>query len=444
MNWVVGWKHGGGVLVALLACASEPPEKGSDSDEDASEIEEDEASDDEHGVLPEIQVSRSEIVDFEFDWGRDGIHCPSCNEDDGNSRFVFTDREQNLWLGYVDPETGDFEPPDGRAVWLDDNAAFATDFGNGPEWMFSTGSSEIVYTKYEPGARQTTLSAAVALATPSTTGEWTAGLMPVGARSQSPSATLDLDDPSPRINYQDHRKENVYWLNVGDPEAPGTPTLLPIAEQTGGGSRRWVPGRRALVFSGSAAPDASGTVYQQVFFYDTDSGELEQLTFDATTKWGAFMWRAPEFDDEYVFFTVADRTQIRVYRLLSDDDGAPTWTEVVAIDAPPTLPYIWSPEPFVYNGKSYIFMQISSNPQASDFGTPTQIALTGVEPELPSFRMLTNDSSVRRVRMDPEFFVTEEGAFIYYNRYVPPTADTPMVVNDGVWRVDTRLGPPEE
>jgi hypothetical protein len=438
--------------MALVACSAESVdgeadgESGGDrpapEDDDLDDV--DDAEVDEQTVFPERQVSPDEVVDFEFDWGRDGVHCATCNEGDGNSRFVFTDREQNLWLGYVDPETGDFDPPDGRAVWLDDNAAFATDFGNGPEWMFSTGSSEIVYTKYQPGTQQSTFTAAVAVATPSAAAEWTAGLLPVGLRSQSPSATLDLDDPNPRINYQDHRKENVYWLDATDPRQSGSPNLMPIEEQTGGGSRRWVPGTRDVVFSGGAAPDEAGKVYQQVFQYDTDSGELEQLTFDATTKWGAFMWRAPEYDDEYVFFTVADRVQIRVYRELPDDDGVPTWTVVDEVDSPAMLPYIWSPEPFVYNGKSYILMQVSSNPKANDFNTPTQIAMTGIEAELPSFKMLTNDSSVRRVRMDPEFFVTKSGAFIYYNRYILPTAARPEVVNDGVWRVDTRLGPPQE
>ena len=164
------WLRAIGVLVAVAACSAEPAS--GDGDEEVSAADDDLGGDDDPGgdgqtLFAEIQVSPDEIVDFEFDWGRDGVHCATCNEGDGNSRFVFTDHEQNLWLGHVDPETGDFDPPDGRAVWLDDNAAFATDFGNGPEWMFSTRSSAIVYTKYDPGAEQSTFTAAVALATPS-------------------------------------------------------------------------------------------------------------------------------------------------------------------------------------------------------------------------------------------------------------------------------------
>jgi len=215
---------------------------------------------------------------------------------------------------------------------------------------------------------------------------------------------------------------------------------MPIADQTGGGSRRWVPGTRKVIFSGSAAPDENNVVYQQVFTYDTDADQLEQLTFDPVTKWGAFMWRAPEFNNEYVFFTISGRTSLSVYRYLPDGNGIKRWIVVNSIAMPEKLPYAWSPEPFVHNGRSYIFFQISSSSQANDMSIPTQLAMTGIDPARPSFRMLTNDSNVRRVRMDPEYFITAQGPFVYYNRYIPKT-DTHGVINDGVWRVDTKLGP---
>jgi hypothetical protein len=40
----------------------------------------------------EVQVSTVEIVDFEFDWGRDGVYCSTCNQGAGNARLTFTDR----------------------------------------------------------------------------------------------------------------------------------------------------------------------------------------------------------------------------------------------------------------------------------------------------------------------------------------------------------------
>jgi MYXO-CTERM domain-containing protein len=150
------------------------------------------------------------------------------------------------------------------------------------------------------------------------------------------------------------------------------------------------------------------------------------------------MWRAPEYDGEYVFFTLSDRTQIRVYR---QDPDTKKWKVSASFDAPATMPYVWSPEPFVYKGKSYVYMQLSSSKKANDMTVPTQLGIVGITPD-SQFRMLTNDNTVRRIRMDPEHFITEKGAFIYYNRYVPGVEGSHDVQNDGVWRVDTRLGPP--
>ena len=384
-------------------------------------------------IIPEFQVSTAKIVDFEFDWGRDGIYCPTCNYGDGNSRFIWSDRDYSLWLGYVDYYTGNFYPENGKGVLIDNRASFSTDWGNGPEWMFSTGPSQIVYTRYADGVRPSALSAGVAVATQRSDQNWRGHHIFKAMQRQSPAATLDLDDPAPRINYQDARKSKLYWRTAN---APRTEELLPISEQTGGGSRRWVAGTRKIIYSGTAA-SGSG----QVFLYDTDSGELEQLTFDETRKIGAFMWRAPEFNNEYVFYTMTDRTSISVYRKLRNSEGVLAWTEIKTVQMPQQIPYIWSPEPFVHNGKSWIFFTLSSSQYANDLSVPTQIAMTGIVPGEESFRMLTNDNTKYRVRLDPEHFITAQGPYIYYNRYIPKTDTNPLVA-EGVWRVDTRLGPP--
>jgi hypothetical protein len=213
-----------------------------------------------------------------------------------------------------------------------------------------------------------------------------------------------------------------------------TEELVPNSDQSLG-ARRWVEDRREIIFTASAEDGV-----QQTFLYNTDSRILEQLNFDSGEKLGAFMWKAPEYDDDYLFFTMVDRTILRIYRKLdADGDGNLEWTAINDIQMPMILPYIWSPEPFVHNGKSYVLMQVGSSPAANDMSIPTQLALTGIDPEIPSFRMLTNDSSTRRVRMDPEVFITSEGPQIYYNRYLLRT-DTQRARPDGIWRVSARVG----
>ncbi|MFO1474236.1 MAG: hypothetical protein U1F20_06885 [Lysobacterales bacterium] len=47
----------------------------------------------------EVQVGASTIIDYEFDWGRDGIHCSSCNFMRRHNSAVVHRFEGNLWIG---------------------------------------------------------------------------------------------------------------------------------------------------------------------------------------------------------------------------------------------------------------------------------------------------------------------------------------------------------
>jgi hypothetical protein len=389
-------------------------------------------------LAPEVKVTSAAIPDYEFDWGRNGVDCPTCNSGQGNSRFVFSDVLNNLWLGYVDFQTGAFYPPDGHGILIDTGATAATDFGNGPEWMNSAEGSQILYTKYLPGAPQKSANAGIAIAK-MVNGSWTAGFFDNAMQRQSPAGTLDLNDPAPRITYFNDRTNLLYWRSMTDPSVERD---LPIADGGNGIARRWVPGTRKVIYAAKAPPDSQGVVRDQIFLYDTDSGKKEQLTFEPTAKLGAFMWRAPEFANEYVFFTIANRTRVLVYRKLAGADGKKRWTVVKTVNTPGSAPFIWSPEYFVHNGRSWIFFQLSSSPLFTDTSIPNQLAITGVDPLKVNFRMLTNDPSTPRVRIDPEFFITAQGPFVYYTRIIPSTPTRPPL-NDGVWRVDTGLGPPK-
>lgn len=383
------------------------------------------------GTLPEVRVTPAAIIDFEFDWGRDGVYCPDCNFGDGNNRLTFTDHTHNLWIAHVDPVTGDFVPATGLGQHLDTGAAFAKNFGNGPEWVFAGAGSMITYTKYYPGEPENFFAGSIGLAAQTADG-WTAQVVENGREKQSPMGTLDIGDAKPRLSYQALGK--VYWRFIGEPH---TEIQVQLGNKGGGSSRRWVDGTPLLIYTSGAEPNDEGVSYQQVYTYDTETGVTEQLTFDEIDKNGAFMWKAPEFDDDWVFFTIYGRTDLAVYRQIQ---GSSTWSLINVIPMPSEVPYIWSPEVFVYKGRSWIFTQVSASSAAIDFSAANHIAMTGIDPEQPNFRMLTNNFEVKRVRSDPEYYITENGPYIYYNRYVPKTETDPGL-NDGVWRVDTYLGP---
>jgi hypothetical protein len=385
---------------------------------------------------PEVLVTKAAIPDFEFDWGRNGTLCASCNFGSGNARFAFSDTSNKLWLGYVDHQTGAFYPPDGHGVLLDTGASAATDFGNGPEWIVTPEGSAVMYTKYDMSKPKTAANAGIALAK-QINGAWSAGWLPNPMQRQSPDGTKNFDDADVRFSYFDQRTNLVYWRSLLSPDVERS---LPISDGRKGIARRWVAGTRQVIYA-TQALGSDGVLRDQIFLYDTDTNQKEQLTFEPSSKLGAFMWRAPEFGNDWVFFTVADRTKLLVYRKLPDAKGVKRWTVIKTVNTPAQVPYIWSPEQFTHNGKSYVFFQLSSSSVFNDTSVPNQLAITGIDPMRMSFRMLTNDPATPRVRIDPEYYITARGPYIYYTRIIPSNATRPPA-NDGVWRVDTGLGPP--
>ena len=384
---------------------------------------------------PEVQVTTAPIPDNEYDAGRDGAPCTGCNFGAGNARFVFSDADNNLWVAGVDPLTGNYLPADGHGLLLDTNATAPTDYGNGPEWFDSASGSGFVYTQYRPGQPHGDNTAAIGIAR-MVNGAWTIDILPTLRGRASPDATKNPSDPDVYINYVSAPKGKLYWRKLSD---INTENDLPISDLTDGNSRRWVPGTHKIIFQGHDPTDELA-LRDQIFTYDIDTGTREQLTNNVKGVLGGMMWQAPEFKNEYVFFTMEkERRKILVYRKIPGADQVPRWTIVKTIDAPAALPYFFSPEVFVHNGRSYIFATVSSAAAFYDRTIPNQIAITGVDPLRLDSRLLT-DPSVPRLRLDPEYYVTTQGPILYYTRLVPET-DAHPAVNDGVWRVDLGLGP---
>jgi hypothetical protein len=382
----------------------------------------------------EVLVTTTKFGDIEFDWGRDGVHCPTCNGGAGNARFNWVSRSNELWIAQIDFNTGAIYPPNGRGVLVDTSAAYFSDFGNGPEWVFWQGDSQLIYTRYTPGAAITPQNTGIGLAK-TVNGSWSAGFIPGGLGRITPGPSQSVGDAVPLVTYASGTDAKVYWRELTD--TVGAEQKSPWLST--GLSVRWVPNTSRLVFV-NGATDAAGGRFQQVFEFDTATNAVTQLTFDATEKRGAFMFPAPEFGGDMVFFTVSARTKLQIFRFKADSAGVRRWTLVKTVTAPSSTPYIATPEPFIHNGRTWIYMTTSSSKGASDITVPTRLAITGIDPAVNNFRMLVDSSSPVRLRQDPEYFITALGPFLYYSRAIPGTA-TAGPVNEGVYRIDLGLGP---
>ena len=389
---------------------------------------------------PEIQAGARTIIDFEFDWGRDGVHCPACNYGTGNDRLAWVDLDHQLWAAHVDPGSGLFHPGDGRGTLVDSNVTTAQEIGNGPEWMASQQGSQLVYTRWTDGLPHYVPYLTLGFARLGTSA-WIAGSIEGSEGLVLPVGSQDFDDAWPTIHYQGFSSPgtpaSMYWLDL---VAGAEQHALPIHSDVPGMTRRWIPGTRDIVITAPPllpVASSSRAGHRQVFVYHTATEAMEQLTSSPEDKFWAFMWRAPEFNNEMLFFAMEGGSRLNIYRR-SGRDGP--WEVMDGIDMPADTPYMSSPEPFVFNGLSYIFFTLSAERNGRLFSR-SRVAITGILPGNDMPRMLTSLDSPSRSRRDPEYFITEHGPLIYYNRYIPQTADTGPI-SEGVYYVDTRLGPP--
>src|SRR5665213_4303708 len=114
----------------------------------------------------------------------------------------------------------------------------------------------------------------------------------------------------------------MFWETFSQTNA--SPMLTPFGAYSNGISERWIPQTSELLFIGTASNSADGKFYQQVFWYDTISNQVAQLTTDATNKNNAFLFQAPNFNDNYIFFTISGTTEIDVYEMTGRSaTGAP-------------------------------------------------------------------------------------------------------------------------
>jgi hypothetical protein len=178
-------------------------------------------------------------------------------------------------------------------------------------------------------------------------------------------------------------------------------------------SARWVEDRPWMILT------VIREGLRQIALQDIDTGTLTLLTNDSETKYLPFMWWAPEYG-EYVFLTMLDVTDIGIYRVVNG-----VWTRVYTMLPPTGRAFVHSPEPFVYSGRSYISLvaadELSSGgPWLGQPVGPTDIWITGIDPDAPFFRRV---SSVDRptTRLDPEALTINSGPVIYYTEKISET-----------------------
>lgn len=337
----------------------------------------------------EAQVSaEKELIDAEFSQRR--------------QQLTWVDGSGRVWVANLDPDTGLLKVPDGRDVLVDPDAmrlGEAPFAFNGPEWASSASTDLITYTKFVAGAPRIQANARVAVARPQADGTWTFEILKPNRSRSISYGSQDAPGDTPLLSYLDSRGGH-YWRETNKANTEhriqaGTDKFVPL---------RFVVGARAILLT----VKVNGV--RQVHSLDLDTEVLTQLTFDDLDKNSPFMWRAPEFGNEFVMFALAENN-LRFYRLLTDGGGNQRWTVINEL-VPPAGYQSRTPEPFVYGGRSYVYLAMIAPP--NDFNS--EIWVAGADPAQPVFKGITPTTPLVG-RGDPEIFVTRQGLRIYFNRY---------------------------
>jgi hypothetical protein len=349
------------------------------------------------------------------------ISVPDPEFDQVSYRVGWQDEASNLWVAPVDPSTGSFLLAQKQLI---DTSLLPLSVSlNGPEWVYSIGGSQLVYSKLINSLSYLGLTQGTGV-------QLQAGLMPSSTLPQGPTGVSPIgsrnpQDTLPRVVYAlaNSGTYDMAWRGVYD----ATGGFVPIAASQRKSIGRWVNNESsALVYS------ALVNGVSQIFQFDVNTNTQTQLTFDALGKDNPYMWRAPEFNNELVFFALEsgqpvvgnNATSIGVYRNING-----VWTKIKNIVPPSQFPYINSPEFFVYNNKSYIFMVMKNSS-----GKKAEIWIAGIDPNFDFYRQVNNPAVVLE-RRDPESLIIGSGAVIYY------TEMTPQGIRI-IHRTDTGLGIP--
>jgi hypothetical protein len=290
-------------------------------------------------------------------------------------------------------------------------------FKNGPEWAGSQRGRELYFTRADSAGR------AYMARVRFSNGAWRGSNLADSTDRGLALVSDDATDAEPRLVYM-HTIGNtgnyeLAWREAGRPE---TEAVVPGVVDTGtGGAPRWLAGSRTLTLG---LPDSSGT--RQATLYDVDTGMLRTLTTDAGHKDHVWLWPAPEFAGALAMMTVVDGCCLRFYR-----EVAGIWqvTREIKANDFSRRPLIFSPEPVVYDGRSFVVMQLASQRIGYSEIWMVEMAATGLPP------LLLSDPARRNLsRTEPEWMVTPSGLFVYVtvsdgsNRFALNLLKTPLTV----------------
>lgn len=332
-----------------------------------------------------------------------------------------------IYVADVDPITGVINAEEAETILSKVAPPKATN--NGPEWADSQRGPEIFFSCANPDytrPRLCRINADFSV----TELQGTTGY---SIRSPAKNAS----NPVPKIYYEARSDtfDDGEYVRIGfayraDEENFEDKFADPDGFVKGG---RWMPDGKTLIYSRYTANSETREVSINVFVHDTERGGRQRLFNDGRDRINARAWEAPELGGKIAFMATLldeddnDSWDLAVYRQVEGFEFE-LWTILEPI-CPETFPNSFSPEPFVFEGRSYVSgLSVPGGDVNTDTGT---VWVKTVDPDLPQeekiARIISANGCVNDgvIRKDPEGLPLQDaegnivGARVYYTVRAP-------------------------
>ncbi len=316
--------------------------------------------------------------------------------------------KHSVWIANLDPNTGLFISNDGYDLQVDSAIAsigLNAQTNNGPEWGLDKNGVAVFYSK--PDANGIVQY-------------WKAENL----KSGQVKTTKLTDVPSPNGEgaiqgcvRQDESRPTTqffYRYSIG-PEKAGQSRW---ADENRANEINPIPNFNAGAFAPSWIPETDDFVYgrfvtqtrSEIARFKTDTKVFIDLTNEPNVyKQNIIAFKAPEYNNELMLLCIADKSELAIYKDLGY--GYERFKTVSNLD--PDHPYLYSPELFQVNGKTYFAVLAVDS---SDYHTATDGAIYVVELGKDNNRLIRRvDNGLPANRYEPEVYIGSEEVFVFFN-----------------------------
>lgn len=231
----------------------------------------------------------------------------------------------NMWVGFVNPQTGLFISNFGKNRYLGGPWAPISMITNGPEFGWSANGPYAYFTKMKPNGKSGIYKVKYPFV--SNTSQEILLDTSYSYAGVCGSFQSNLSEPNLWFYRGQLHSNNSQWL-------PGTVKNVWMNTQTNQITQlqkspittiRWAYNTPFITYSNID----TATGIRQVFILNTTTNTFEQATFDATNKTDPWGFTAPEYNNEFCIAANIDNRLLRIYRKIGN-----VWTAVDSLTLP--------------------------------------------------------------------------------------------------------------